>query len=140
MKYEKLTKENFWDELYERYSAVQVFCDWIDEYKKRVNWNVLFNGGIREYPYVNGVIKFTDVPKFHDLPIAMQWGIFQQFCAENHPSGFGGIESTFEHPIDVDKIPELITEYFAQTKSSNDQLDFDYPNSELINFPDDEPY
>ena len=118
---ETLSKENFWNALYEKYTGeVQVFCDWIDEYKKRmyyidefersINWEVLF---------------FNNSPtpqkiKFHHLPIAMQWGIFQQFCAEQHPSGFGGIESSFEHPKDMEKIPELIAEYFAEMKFNND--------------------
>lgn len=120
---EKLTKENFWNALYEKYSEVQVFCDWIDEYKKRVGWNgQLFDNVLRA------------APKFHDLPIAMQWGIFQQFCAEQHPSGFGGIESSFEHPKDMEKIPELITEYFAEMKSQNDheRMEAKYSSDDMI--------
>lgn len=116
---ESLTKENFWDTLYEKYKGeVQQFYDWIDEYKKRMNWNMLFNSQ-SDYQNANG--KNAPSPKYHELPIAMQWGIFQQFCAENHPSGFGGIESTFEHPKDMEQIPKLIEEYFAEMKSNNDQ-------------------
>lgn len=114
---EKLTKENFWNALYEKFPGqVQQFCNWIDEYKKRVGWNLLFNS---DSEYQNARGKNAPAPKYHDLPIAMQWGIFQQFCAENHPSGFGGIESTFEHPRDMESIPKLIEEYFAEMKSQN---------------------
>lgn len=114
---EKLTKENFWNALYEKFPGqVQQFCNWIDEYKKRVGWNLLFNS---DSEYQNARGKNAPAPKYHDLPIAMQWGIFQQFCSENHPSGFGGIESTFEHPRDMESIPKLIEEYFAEMKSQN---------------------
>ena len=114
-----LTKENFWIALYEKFPGeVQSFCDWIDAYKKRVGWNILFNS---DSEYQNARGKNAPAPKYHDLPLAMQWGIFQQFCAENHPSGFGGVESTFEHPNDMGKIPDLITEYFSEMNSKNDR-------------------
>lgn len=38
-----LTKENFWNELTEDHpSAMDAFCKWIDEYKKRINWSPAF--------------------------------------------------------------------------------------------------
>ena len=121
-----LTKENFWNALYEKYSEVAVFCGWIDEYKRSVEWDNLFNNGSMKH-YARQSIKF------HDLPIAMQWGIFCQFASEMHPSGFGGIVAEFEHPSDMDKIPELITEYFAQMKSRNDheRMSLKYDNDNI---------
>lgn len=111
---EKLTKENFWNALYEKYpDQVQQFCNWIDEYKKRVNWNMLFNS---QSDYQNSDGKNAPAPKYHDLPIAMQWGIFQQFCAEIHHSGFCGVESKFKYPEDMMAIPNLIEEYFSSMK------------------------
>ena len=78
---ESLTKENFWNELAEKYPAqMKKFCDWIDEYKKRINWNELFN----KFYSTNGsaVPEIMNVPKYHDLPVAMQIGIFFQFTVE----------------------------------------------------------
>ena len=70
-----LTKENFFNELYEKYpKAMQIFCNWIDEYKKSVNWNELFNDG---KAWAGGVTKS---PKFHELPYAIQNGIWIEFA------------------------------------------------------------
>jgi hypothetical protein len=61
---ENLTKENFFNEMQKKYpKAMDIFCKWIDEYKKRVEW---------------------DCPlKYHDLPLAMQAGIWSVFILEN---------------------------------------------------------
>lgn len=78
-----LTKENFFNDLQKKYPAgVQAFCAWIDEYKKAVEWTKLFNDGIREYQYFKGPSKFTQAPKFHDLPAAMQEGIYWAFIRD----------------------------------------------------------
>jgi len=70
---EGLTKENFWNELYKAYpQGTQVFCEWIDEYKKACNWNDLFRD------HLNADAKFSS-PKFHDLPYDMQLGIWIRF-------------------------------------------------------------
>jgi hypothetical protein len=67
---ENLTKENFWNEMKEKYpQAMERFCEWIDDYKRQVEWKKLFN--TTYYPW-----------KFHDLPLAMQFGIWRQFIAE----------------------------------------------------------
>ena len=77
---DSLTKENFWNELYAQYpSEMEVFCKWIDEYKKRVNWNQLFNSD-SNWQDSNG--KNATSPKFHEIPIAMQLGIFAHFLAD----------------------------------------------------------
>lgn len=107
------TTKSFWDELENKYpNEIAQYKGWIDEYKRCVDWDSSLFGRSPK----NGECPV----KYHDLPMAMQWGIFQQFCAENYPSGFGGVESTFEHPADYEKIPALITEYFAEMKSHND--------------------
>jgi len=65
---ESLTKENLWNDLYKAYpKGTQVFCDWIDEYKKAANWGEVLGSHI----------------KFHDLPHAMQMGIWILFLAQN---------------------------------------------------------
>lgn len=62
-----LNKEEFWNPLYEKYpEAVQLFCDWIDEYKKAVNWNEIIGEKV----------------KFHDLPYEMQFGLMGLFGVE----------------------------------------------------------
>lgn len=81
---DSLTKENFWNKLYEKYTGeVQQFCDWIDEYKKRVEWNLIF----RERHGRDAEENVTyQKPKYHDLPIGMQIGIFIQYTQETADS------------------------------------------------------
>jgi len=87
-----LTKENFWNDLKEKYPyGVQVFCDWIDEYKEKVKWSELFNDGSPHYAKMG-----WHNPKYHDLPMAMQIGIWIQFVAER-----GGCEYTIENLFSV---------------------------------------
>lgn len=76
MKEENLTKENFWNGIKEKYpKASKEFCDWVDAYKEENNWDSLFNSD-----YVPAFQEPTcPAPKYHDLPIAMQFGIFVQF-------------------------------------------------------------
>lgn len=82
---EGLTKENFFNELHAKYpKGLQVFCDWIDEHKKKNNWNELFNVDIITHPGNYPLTKsITTHPKFHDLPYAMQLGIILQFMQEH---------------------------------------------------------
>jgi len=75
---QSLTKENFWNEMMDKYPhATKMFCDWIDEYKKAVGWDALF-GAYETKP--NGKVVYSRIaPKFHDLPNAMQLGIWIVF-------------------------------------------------------------
>lgn len=64
---ENLGKKNFWDQMEKKYPmAVDVFKKWIDGYKKKVNWGILFSDGI----------------EFHDIPYEMQMGIMNRFFIE----------------------------------------------------------
>jgi len=88
---ETLTKENFWNQLYEKYpDGLKVFTDWIDQYKKAVNWNRMFNDGYSKIVIVNPggkvnyVPRLTESPKFHDIPYAMQLGIWIEFQNDYH--------------------------------------------------------
>ena len=76
METKNLSKDNFWNELYEKCHGgpVQVFCEWIDEYKKKMDWNSLF-------PITERKNHWMDI-KFHHLPLAMQVGIIMQFYHE----------------------------------------------------------
>jgi len=79
---ESLTKENFWNEMQEKFpKAMKVFCDWIDEYKKEVKWNKLFSYAEHDtdFPKPSPYPAFI---KFHDIPYAMQLGIWIEFCKQ----------------------------------------------------------
>lgn len=72
------TRESYFDALQEKYpQGMEVFCKWIDEYKKAAGWNELFDnlssglGGI----------------KFHDIPFEMQIGILCKFMQDQDDSG-----------------------------------------------------
>lgn len=109
-----LTKENFWNELHEKYpKSVQQFCDWIDKYKKKVDWNKLFNSD-SDWQDANG--KNAPAPKFHDLPIAMQIGILLQYMSEK-PIKYGIIMPDIAH--NFTSFPELIKDFFS---SENAQM------------------
>lgn len=76
---ETLTKENFWNEMEQKYpKAMEHFQNWIDGYKNYHNWDKLFNSGhyIHDDKLPNWVSK---APKYHELPIAMQFGIFVEY-------------------------------------------------------------
>ncbi len=78
-----LTKENFWDEMEQRYpKAMAHFKEWIDRYKSEHNWEQLFNHGAfmsgKIYPNPHKVVA----PKYHELPIAMQFGIFLEWIQQ----------------------------------------------------------
>jgi hypothetical protein len=61
--------------------GMQVFLDWIDEYKKAINWKSLFNAGHSTQPGLSNS-KQTVAPKYHELPGAMQVGIFIEFMKQ----------------------------------------------------------
>lgn len=75
---ENLTKENFWNEIEQKYpKAMKKFCDWIDEYKKKNAFEVLFACTIRTEWYPSHPI--FRIPKYHELPLAFQYGIFCEY-------------------------------------------------------------
>lgn len=92
-----LTKENFFNEMMEQFpNATKLFCDWIDEYKKMVNWNKLFNDTYSQNNIKrasNGEICSIDfsAPKFHELPYDIQAGIWIRFAHDT-------LEELFEQP------------------------------------------
>lgn len=67
---ESLTKENFWNEIEQKYpNAFKVFSDWIDEYKKEVGWDTIFPIIRLDNESGNGYKEYQI--KFHNLPHAM---------------------------------------------------------------------
>jgi len=83
-----LTKENFWNDVYSKFpNATKLFCDWIDEYKKKNNWQGLFNGEVEIASYNWREESWssygkTNAPKYHNLPYAIQQGIWIEFADE----------------------------------------------------------
>ena len=86
-----LTKENFFNEMMRKYpKAMDHFCQWIDSYKKSVNWFELFGGH-------HNIHK---VPKFHEIPYAMQYGIWIEYCSQE-------LSSFFEQPEHISQFIDL---------------------------------
>lgn len=95
--YYSCTKENFWDEIKLKYpEAFEHFSNWIDEYKKEIGWDKLFQDGV----------------KFHDLPFEMQNGIIARFDVEK----FSG-KSSYTIPKYVDMFRSL----FSDVQNSADK-------------------
>lgn len=91
-----MTKEDFWNGIKEKYpSHFEKFSVWIDEYKKKNDWNKLFNA--QGEGYENPKIV---APKYHDLPAAMQIGIFTQFVSESDP--------VISLEIDTDRMDKIL--------------------------------
>jgi hypothetical protein len=83
---ENLNKRNFWDAMVQKYPlAVAGFLKWVDDYKTKVDWETLFNHcGLIYVPDGRGNKTTTierPAPKFHDLPLAMQMGIWQEYLS-----------------------------------------------------------
>lgn len=66
--------------------AMEKFLSWIDKYKEENNWLYLFNGIDSE----TDLGDLRKAPKFHDLPVAIQFGIFMQFNIEVSEEYFKG--------------------------------------------------
>lgn len=93
-----MTKEDFWNDIKEKYpTSFKRFGEWIDIYKGQNNWINLFRieqtkHTIQndEYGKLEGIYIDIDpktfTPKYHDLPIAMQLGIFLEYIYERDPS------------------------------------------------------
>lgn len=85
---DNLTKENFWNEMQQKYPlAMNDFCMWIDEYKKANNWSSLF-------PITKRKNHWMDI-KFHHLPIAMQMGIWNEYM-DVHSSSLDKCQNDIE--------------------------------------------
>lgn len=70
------SKKEYWDPIEQTCpDAFAIFSNWIDSYKKRVNWNLIFSN----YKAGN---ELKSLIKFHDLPYEMQIGVLMQFFVE----------------------------------------------------------
>lgn len=70
---ENIPLQEFWDKIKQEFpKAFEIFGKWIDDYKGQVNWEFLFNASPKSMTKLSS-------PKFHDLPVALQRGIFETF-------------------------------------------------------------
>lgn len=95
-----LTKENFWNQLQELHpKGMKVFCNWIDEYKAKNNWNDLFgNDQISQRKH-----HWADI-KFHHIPLAFQIGIWIEFVCDR-----GGCYWEIEDMFSMDWEKEILS-------------------------------
>lgn len=105
-----LTRENFWDDIMKQFpKSMNLFCNWIDEYKAAVHWNMLFGN----QTYFRPKSAFV---KFHSIPYAMQQGIWIEFVGKNLDNFFEQPEYTYSGDLAEDiktvfsEIEELIDE------------------------------
>lgn len=116
-----LNKENFWNELYAKFPrGTQIFCDWIDEYKKAEDWNKLFNS---DSEYQNAKGKNAPAPKFHDLPYAMQLGIWIEFVKSRTENDWDMeiFSDDFDLAIDISEYVEHVLEEASKQSKSPHQ-------------------
>lgn len=123
-----LSKNNFWIEIENRWPGEwNRFRSWIDDYKKKVNWNLLFNS---QSDYQDKEGKNAPAPKYHDLPAAMQLGIFIQYCLEeDHRYEFiEGLPSTM-----AEMIIEM-REWFGEEENWGQQDKNNYNSNDAYDF------
>lgn len=102
-----LTKENFFDEMKEKFpNAMKHFCNWVDEYKKAVNWDKLFSSN-ENTDQLN-----SSKYKFHEIPYAMQYGIWIEYCRQSLSDFF----EQPEHISDSVDLREDIEMVFKETE------------------------
>lgn len=105
-----LTLENFWNQLTEQYpKEVKHFGAWIDEYKNHIDWENLFCTS--RVWHMNYVPDSNIDVKYHDLPLAMQFGIFCEYAVTN-----GEVVYLADTPADF---IDQITQYFATKHNEN---------------------
>jgi hypothetical protein len=112
---ECLTKENFWNNLMQSNpEELEKFCQWIDEYKKGVNWSKLFNYGPPHYATAG-----WHNPKYHDLPLAIQKGIFLEYIQRSNSNPDSSVVTKIALALEFAEVQDAIQTYFnlVRTKS-----------------------
>ncbi len=80
---ETLTKENFWDAIEAQYpKAFKIFHDWLTTYKEENGFPYHRKELLYEGKYGRDDTYTIVTMKYHELPIAMQYGIFFQWYFE----------------------------------------------------------
>lgn len=109
-----MDKEKFWNGIQETCPlAFKRFADWIDQYKRIIEWDRLFYPNFLWYSDSHSpqdIAARNDLKdckiKYHDLPTEMQVGIFLRFASEN-------TTCMFCVPLHWENIPRAMRDYFA---------------------------
>ena len=118
-----LTKENFFNEMTAKYpKAMANFYKWIDEYKEAVNWDRLFNAGYLTCMRAHDGNGYdttgnTYAPKFHDLPYAIQYGIWIEYCRQE-------LSNYFEQPEHISDTVDLREDIEGVFKEAEDLIEY----------------
>lgn len=98
-----LTKENFWDATMKQFpKATKEFCQWIDKYKEAVNWNGIFGEHETRDTDTGKIVSCGFAPKFHNIPYAMQQGIWIEFVNQNLHQYFEQPEYSYSGDLEED--------------------------------------
>lgn len=98
-----LDKHIFWEDIFKKYpKASEKFSNWIDQYKKEVNWSFLFSDEV----YKSEASKI----KFDIIPIEMQIGILIRFFQEQEQP----VMSLKLVMLDIEKFKSLVRFLFEQ--------------------------
>lgn len=114
-----LSKENFFNERQRLYpKAMKLFCDYIDEYKKLVDWRSLFTTHDCDCP-----CDYTDFdisPKFHDVPFELQVGVIMAFVEGLTPESHNqyGAAYLLQDGFNVAGIKLNLTRIFARIENN----------------------
>jgi len=109
---EQLTKENFWNEAKVKWPhSVAHFCWWIDNWKKMNHWKTL------QLPIRKDLQ--VELPKYHDLPAAMQLGVYMQYLTELKVYTYLNLN----WPTDFRRLAELTLAYINQNFKQITQYD-----------------
>lgn len=105
---EGITKDQF-NQLKEIYpQAHHLFLAWIDEQKKILKWNEIFNSN-SDYQDMNG--KNALAPKFHNLPFELQFGLLCKFISISKRG------QAISFNFDIWDIHRLLTDMFRSIES-----------------------
>jgi hypothetical protein len=110
---ENLNKQNFFDAITKKYPGAMIkFHQWIDAYKKSVDWEKIFITPAT-YSYNKRFnLKMPETIKFHDLTYEMQLGILIRFVAEVIDD-----DQVTEQVIKVDEMRVILEGCFQELQS-----------------------
>lgn len=109
---DELTKAAFWNGIAERHPLqMDRFQKWIDKYKMECNWHYLFGRQRRMPEKPNDV--WPSWPKYHDLPAAMQFGIFIQYALETTNGHGFSMDLDGDFPTVEAAFAMMISNWFA---------------------------
>ena len=108
---EGLTKENFFNLMSDNYPfGMRLFTEWIDEQKKILDWNKIFNS---DSEWQDCIGKNAPAPKFHDLPFELQFGMLSMFILKRDKN----IKLEFSRGFIMEEVSKMVAKMDAYIKS-----------------------